>query len=103
AVSHGADAGAGTSWSRTASGRLAYKSTTGSEAGINQLRIKPTGSAKDTAIVVRGSGAGLAMPSLPRTLPLTAQLANLDGGACWESVFTTAKKNEAVRVLADIP
>jgi hypothetical protein len=39
------------------------------------------------------------MPPLPVTLPVTAQLVNLDDGACWETVFASAQRNGTAKVV----
>ena len=102
AVSHGADPTPGTSWRRARDGSLTYASAAGTDAGIKEIRIK-TGTGVRTLIRTIGGGASLALPSLPLAPPITAQLVNVDHGACWESVFTTTKRNESTRVLAAIP
>ena len=49
---------------------------------------------------MKGKGVNLGMPALPLTAPITAQIANLDGGDCWETPFATAKVNVAGKVVA---
>ena len=53
--------------------------------------------------LVKAQGAGAAVPAGQATLPFTAQLVNLDSGACWESVFAAAKRNDPGRIRAVIP
>ena len=55
-------------------------------------RLKPRG-VTGNGQITRRAAAGLGAISLPVALPVTAQLVNLDGGDCWEAVFTTAKSN----------
>jgi tetratricopeptide (TPR) repeat protein len=96
------DAPGGTIWSPFAVGGFRYTNGAAAIAGIEVVKIK-LGTGTATLLRVKGRGAGLAMPTLPVTLPVMAQLENLDHGACWETVFTTAKKNEAARVIAVKP
>ena len=64
--------------------------------------LKP-GDASTAKVAVKGKGANLGLPgALGVVAPITAQLANLDDGACWESVFTTTKKNGATKVVAGL-
>jgi hypothetical protein len=68
--------------------------------GILKMRVSP-GDASSSKIAVKGKGAALGLfGKLPAALPVTAQLANLDGGACWEAVYTTARRNEAAKLVA---
>jgi hypothetical protein len=54
-------------------------------------------------VLVKGKGAGLGVPTLPAAFPMTAQLVNLDTGACWESTFATFRRNDELKVVAKIP
>ena len=103
AISHGADPSPGGGWNRMANGRLQYKNPNAVDAGVNDFRLRPTGTADTTRIVVKAQGTPLALPDPPYAFPVTAQLANLDGGSCWESVFTHVKKNLVTRAVADVP
>jgi hypothetical protein len=101
-ISHGADPAPGTTWTRKRDGTLVYASASGVEAGLTEVKMK-AGTAPRTLLRAKGAGASLILPPFPLTPPLTAQLVNLDGGTCWESVFPTTKRNEATRVIAAIP
>jgi DNA-binding beta-propeller fold protein YncE len=67
--------------------------------GINRLRTEEhlAGRAK---LQVSGAGASLDLPPLPLTLPVRAQLRNLDTGACWEATYGTAIRNVPAQFLA---
>ncbi|HEX6131790.1 MAG TPA: metallophosphoesterase family protein, partial [Actinomycetota bacterium] len=81
---------------------VAYRDAAASAAGVQKMRIKP-GDASTAKLAVKGKGPNLGLPgALAVTTPITAQLANLDGGTCWESVFTTTKKNGATKVVARV-
>jgi hypothetical protein len=97
AVPRGADIAGTAAW-RLISGGTRYTDTSGTAAGITKVKVIPgTGSGQ---ILAKGRGATLGMPTLPATLPLTAQLVNLDNGVCWETPFATAKVNAAGKVVA---
>ena len=81
---------------------LDYSDVLAASHGIGKVRIRPDGGAKGTA-QVRGKGAGLGAMSLPASLPVTAQLVNLDGGDCWGATFFSATKNDATRFTAKTP
>jgi len=96
-VPRGADVSGVASWHPLAVG-VKYTDTAGASSGITKVKIVPgTGSGQ---ILVKGKGAGLGMPTLPATLPFTAQLVNLDNGVCWETPFAAAKLNVAGKVVA---
>ena len=87
-------------WKTTGSG-LIYKDTTLSRHGLQKIKLKfGTGTG---SILVKARGANAAVPTLPVALPLTAQLVNVDTGACWESVFAIAKKNDSAKFKAVLP
>jgi len=84
-------------WSAKSNGFL-YKDTTLAQHGLQKIKLKLSDS-----ILVKAKGAGAGVVPLSVTFPVTAQLVNLDTGACWASVFTAAKKNEASKVVALLP
>ena len=90
----------GSAWSSRASG-LKYSDATLSRRGFKKIKVRF--GAGSSRIEAKASGAGAAVPTLPATFPVTAQLANLDSGACWQSVFTTPRKNDARAVIAAVP
>jgi hypothetical protein len=83
---------------RAKSNRFLYKDTTLSRHGIRRIKLKLSDS-----ILVKAKGANAGVAPLAVTFPVTAQLVNLDSGACWASVFTTARKNQANKVVALLP
>jgi hypothetical protein len=88
------------SWSATASGVL-YKDAAALAPGLHKLKVKTTTQPKGL-ILARGKGSYLRIPSMPLTLPVTAQLKNDDTGKCWESVLdsTDVVKNDAGKFVA---
>ena len=100
ALPHGGDAAGAGRWRQIGGGGLRYADQGGTASGIVKLKLLPGAAGQ---FLARGKGGGLGVPALPATLPLTAQLANLDGGVCWESVFATARKNDASKVVAVAP
>ncbi|MBW2446566.1 MAG: hypothetical protein JRG83_11630 [Deltaproteobacteria bacterium] len=63
-----------------------YRDAAASVNGFQTVVLR--GSTRDRAsITVRAQGADLPFVRLPMTEPITAQLVNLESGACWESSF----------------
>ena len=67
--------------------------------GLGKMKLKFNAG----LVLAKAKGANAGVPALPATPPLRAQLVNLDTGACWESVFATAKQNTAKKVIAVTP
>jgi hypothetical protein len=82
-------------WRTTASGRYRYRDTAGTPHGLRTPKLKPGGDG-ESQISAKVSGVHVAMPGLPLTLPVRAQLVNSEGG-CWEATFSTAATNDGVR------
>ncbi|MCC6766744.1 MAG: metallophosphoesterase family protein [Deltaproteobacteria bacterium] len=95
ALGHGAPA-----W-KAKGGGVQYVEKSGAHAGITS--VKGTSGTGKGQIQVKGAGASLALPAGAPAFPLTAQLINLQSGACWESVFPTAKVNDGVKLSAKLP
>jgi cysteine-rich repeat protein len=74
-------------WKR-ARGGFAYRDRKGRHAGIRALRLRAG------RITVGGRGAQLGVPALPFGADdqVRAQLRRTDGGACWETSFSRAKR-----------
>jgi hypothetical protein len=85
-------------WKVTGSG-FSYKDTALSRYGIKTIKLNVDAG----SILVKASGANTGIAPLAVTFPLTAQLVNLDSGACWESAFATEKTNTASKVVAKAP
>jgi hypothetical protein len=102
AVPHGGDpAGAGR-WSLRGT-TLFYQDGLAGDAGVEKMKIKTSINYGGPVVFVKGRGPALGVQGLPTTPPLTAQLQNLDGGGCWETAFTTPRKNDAARLIAIAP
>lgn len=92
----------GVAWQVTPS-TFKYKDKTGASAGIQAIKIKPNAVASKASLGVKGKGLNLQIAPFPATLPVTAQLINLDSNACWQSAFPTAKKSDGTQLKAAIP
>lgn len=80
-----------------------YKDKTAAEDGIKVVVLKASLLNKSKAIV-KGKGDALPdLPSMPFTLPVTAQLVNSDNNVCLTSVFNAAKKNADGKFKAKSP
>lgn len=68
--------------------------------GLSSVQLK-AGAAGKASLKVQGKGVNLAMPGLPLTLPVTAQLQN-STGQCWEAQYNTSGviKNDAKQFKA---
>jgi acid phosphatase type 7 len=88
----------GALWTANSKGDFQLKDLTAAN-GMQKVKIKFS----KPFIKVKGKGSGLTMPALPLTTPVTAQLVNLDNGACWESEFTTFKASDDGKFKAQIP
>ena len=95
ALPRGADAPADAVWKQTSNG-FSYKNRVASVIGMRTVKVRG-GTGSRGLVLAKGRGGGLGMPGLPVSLPVTAQLVNLDGGACWEAVYTTARANDSAR------
>jgi hypothetical protein len=67
-----------------------YRDVPAAADGIRTLVLR--GSTRDRAsITLQAKGADLPFVRLPMTEPITAQLVNVESGACWESSFDAAE------------
>lgn len=93
AIPHGSSG-----WTATSSS-LSYQDDTLGLHGIGKMKLKFNAG----LILAKAKGGNAGVPTLPATLPLRAQLINLDSGACWESVFADAKTNTTKKLVAAVP
>jgi hypothetical protein len=91
----------GAAWSATRFG-FRYVDALAHRSGLRKLEIRPDAGTKGRLRAV-AKGSRIGAPATPVTLPVTAQLVNPATGACWESTFTTAKKNEAGKLSTSLP
>ncbi len=77
-----------------------YRDRLFTQHGFEKIKIR-TGTPSLGAVIQAKARATL--PTLPASLPVTAQLVNLDTGKCWASEFTTPKINQSGRFAAVIP
>ena len=80
-----------------------YRDKTVARHGFQKIKIRTGTPSLGALVQAKAKGTGVGTPTLPATLPITAQLVNLDTGKCWSSAFTSAKVNRADRVTAVIP
>lgn len=69
--------------------------------GVKKHLLKPSDVGK-ARIKLKAQGATMPIPSLPVSAPVVAQLQSRNG-SCWESTFTTAKKNDELRLKMKLP
>ncbi len=69
--------------------------------GLQSAQVRPSIVPK-SRVKVKGKGAALNLPAPPLALPLRVQLQS-HNGVCWESTFSTAKKNEPGKFKANDP
>jgi hypothetical protein len=91
----------GATWKSTGT-VLLYNDKALTHHGIQRIKVKLDPTTRGQ-IQVKAKGGSLDVPSLPAVFPITAQLVNLDSGACWESTFATPKTNGDVKVSASLP
>lgn len=78
-----------------------YKDKDLTPMGVQTLIAKEGLEDGKTKIIVKGKGAPLAMPDLAGlSLPVTAQLTNLQTGLCFSTFFETASKHDATQFKA---
>jgi hypothetical protein len=77
-----------------------YRDRTFARHGFEKIKIRTGTPSLGAVVQVKGRGS---LPPLPASLPVTAQLVNLDSGKCWSSQFTAADVNQSGRFLAVIP
>jgi hypothetical protein len=80
---------------------MVYEDSAALAPGLRKVKIRAT-TAPRGVIIARGKGAYLRTPTLPVTLPVTAQLKNDNTGKCWESVLGASDvlKNQAGKFVA---
>jgi hypothetical protein len=87
------EAPAGGSWKATGKRGFRYRSKSGAPDGLARVVLR-SGRAGKAFVGVDGKGAGLALPALGLTAPVTAQLeAGAGTGACFAATFATPRKN----------
>ena len=80
---------------RASSSALGYRDKQLTPDGLSVVQLKP-GSAGKAKFLIKGKGAGLALPALPWTTPVVVRLHREDDpNLCWEATCSTATKNHA--------
>jgi hypothetical protein len=79
---------------RPLDGGFRFADPGGAQDGIRniQLRAGAAGRAKAT---VKGRGAGLALPALGLSTPVTARLVRVGTPSCWEATFSAPTRKDA--------
>lgn len=93
----------GSGWTATPSGALLYKDKTGAYAGVTKATIKANVVAAKSVVVVKAKGLAVQATGMPAAAPITAQLLNLDTGACVQSTFAAPTKNDGGTLSAKTP
>jgi cysteine-rich repeat protein len=76
-----------------------YSDPEGTPDGLQKLQTRG-GPAGQSKIAVKGRGALLDMPPLGFEAPVTVRLRRSDGGACWESGFSTPSVSDVIQFKA---
>jgi hypothetical protein len=76
-------------------GGYRYKNKVGSADGVTDVKLRVSGTG-ELALLIKGKGAALDVPSLDFLPPVRLQLLASDAGGvtCWESTFANALKSE---------
>jgi hypothetical protein len=86
-------------WELTASGRnLKYSDAIGMPSGVQKFSMRERAVDRGT-IKLKAKGRGLALPGLPLTTPVRAQLQSRTG-ACWDAVYSLPRKNDDTKFNA---
>jgi len=80
-------------WKPTGTKGFAYKKPARTSDGFDSLTLK-AGAAGKAQIVASLKGLAVGMPALPLNLPIHVQL-QASNGNCWETRFSTVRKNQS--------
>lgn len=83
----------GPNWSVVSTKGWKYLDKSGAQDGAQKVVLKASTSNKAKALL-KGKGINLPDIAPALTLPVTVQMVNSQSGLCWESVFTSAIKNQ---------
>lgn len=85
--------GPGANWSVVSTKGWKFLDKFGNQDGVQKIVLKASTDNKAKALL-KGKGINLPDIAPALTLPVTVQLVNSASGLCWESVFTSAIKNQ---------
>jgi hypothetical protein len=86
-------------WELSSNGNtLKYKDDNGLPSGIQKLNVRERDVDRG-ALKLKAKSLGLALPALPLTPPIRAQLQSRTG-ACWDSTYSVPQRNDASRLTA---
>jgi hypothetical protein len=92
----------GANWTAIGHEGFRYRDKTAANDGIRRIVLKSGADGKSTALVT-GIGVNLPDPTLPFTLPVTAQLVTSSTNVCFTSDINAAKKNTMTLFKAKAP
>lgn len=97
-VSAGGTCGTRPCWKASSTG-FKYNDPATAADGVRTILLK-SGAAERARANVKGNGAGLTMPALGLTTPVTARLVRIGTPACWESTFSAPARNDVTTFKA---
>jgi hypothetical protein len=71
-----------------------YKDLDRTPDGLEKITLRASPTPGRARIKLKGRGGSLAVGSLPYSAPLRLRLVRDDGGACWEAVYSTPRRND---------
>jgi hypothetical protein len=91
-------------WKASGTTGFSFANKLGTTTGLTSVKLK-AGSAGKAQVQAAGKGASLPMPTLGLTLPVTVQFLAKDALSteCWQTAFTTEKKNDVTQFSAKGP
>jgi hypothetical protein len=83
---------------------FSYKNPAGTPAGLATMKLK-AGSTGKVQVQAAGKDANLPLPTLGLTPPVTVRFVARDSVSteCWQTTFTTGKKNDPTQFSAKGP
>ena len=97
-VSAAGTCGAHPCW-KVVGGGYKYNDATMAADGVRSIQLK-SGEPGRAKANVKGKGAGLGMPTLGFTTPVTSRVVRIGTGACWEATFSAPIRNDATTFKA---
>jgi hypothetical protein len=91
-------------WKASGTTGFSFANKVGTTSGLTSVKLK-AGSAGKAQVQAAGKGANLPLPTLGLTLPVTVQFLAKDNVSteCWQTPFTTEKKNDPTQFSAKGP
>jgi len=91
-------------WKASGTTGFSYKNTAGTTTGLTSIKLKAGVSGK-AQVQAAGKETNLPLPTLGLSLPVTVQFLAKDNVSteCWQTMFTTERKNDATQFSAKGP